>query len=107
MRRLEAAVDLETSTPKPPVTPAPTIPARELLGDLLLEADRPADALRAYEAALASAPNRFGSLVGAARAARQLGDVDRARVYYGTLREIAVASSTRPELAEAMEYLNR
>ena len=49
VRLMEQAATLEASAPKPPVTPAPTLPARELLGDLLLELDRPADALSAYE----------------------------------------------------------
>ena len=56
-------------TGKHPVTPGPPLPARELLGDMLLEIGRPAEALAAYEASLREAPNRFNSLYGAARAA--------------------------------------
>jgi hypothetical protein len=41
---LQQAVELENSTPKPPVTPAPTIPAAELLADMLAELKRPREA---------------------------------------------------------------
>ena len=49
---LKEAAELEASTPKHAVTPGPTIPALELLGDLLLEQKKPADALVAYRSAL-------------------------------------------------------
>jgi hypothetical protein len=106
-RLLREAVGLEETTPKHPVTPAPTLPAAELLGDLLLELDRPADALLAYEASLRSAPNRFHSLVGAARSARASGDAALATRYYGELRAMAAAASARPELVEADAFLRR
>ncbi|MBX3703623.1 MAG: hypothetical protein KF822_07610 [Steroidobacteraceae bacterium] len=41
IERLEAAAELETSTPKHAVTPAPTLPAYELLGDLWLAQGQP------------------------------------------------------------------
>lgn len=66
---LRQAAALEAATPKPAVTPAPTMPAEELLGDLLLEQHRPAEALAAYRRSLAQYPNRRNSLRGAARAA--------------------------------------
>jgi tetratricopeptide (TPR) repeat protein len=65
---MREAAELEASTPKPPVTPAPTLPAQELLGDLLMELDRPADALAAYKRALELYPNRRNSMRGAERA---------------------------------------
>jgi tetratricopeptide (TPR) repeat protein len=107
VRLLEQAVVLETSTPKHPVTPAPTIPAAELLGDLLLEANRPAEALQSYQASLKSSPNLFNTLVGAARAARKLGDDALAARYYGEVRALAVSHSARPELAEAIAFRAR
>lgn len=63
----EAAV-LETSTPKHPVTPAPTIPAHEMQGDLLMVQRKYGDALAAYRRSLELYPNRFNSLRGVARA---------------------------------------
>jgi tetratricopeptide (TPR) repeat protein len=104
---MSEAVRLEQVTPKHPVTPAPTLPASELLGDLLLEQGRPAEALEAYQATLASVPGRFNSLVGAARSADRLGDAGLATTYYGELLKSVVADSPRPEVAEATDYLRR
>jgi hypothetical protein len=62
-------------------------PASELLGDLLLAADRPGDAAAAYEAALTRSPRRTASLLGLARAAAQTGS-PRAASAYAELRTI-------------------
>jgi tetratricopeptide (TPR) repeat protein len=67
-----SAVELEATTPKQAVTPAPTLPAEELLGDLLLELGHPTAALAAYEAALRSWPARRNSLAGAEAARKRL-----------------------------------
>jgi len=67
MRR---AVELEEATPKHAVTPAPTIPASELLGDLLMEQGKPSEALAAYNRALELYPKRLNSVRGALRARR-------------------------------------
>ncbi|HEY9449564.1 MAG TPA: hypothetical protein VIQ60_07405, partial [Gemmatimonadaceae bacterium] len=67
---MREAAELEASTPKHAVTPGPTLPAYELLGDLLLEQKQPAEALVAYRRSLELYPRRFNSLLGAARAAR-------------------------------------
>ena len=77
------------------------MPARELLGDMLLEMNRPAEALAAYEVSLRDAPNRFNSLYGAARAAELSQDLARARTLYAALIAQCVADSARPELAHA------
>jgi tetratricopeptide (TPR) repeat protein len=75
MRR---AADSEDGIEKLPVTPGPIIPAREQLGDLLLEQNQPRVALKEFETALAGAPRRRGSLLGAARAAELLGNQSKA-----------------------------
>ena len=98
---MREAADLETATPKHPVTPGPTLPAYELLGDLLLEQDRPAEALDAYQHSLDLYPHRFNSLLGAARAARAAGSDTAARTFYNNLLEIAAASPRSSVLAEA------
>jgi len=76
---LTQAAALEAATPKHAVTPGPTLPAEEQLGDLLMQQDRPAEALAAYDRALKAYPERFNSLLGAARAALASGDRERAR----------------------------
>ena len=77
-KRLAAAADKEDAIEKRPVTPGPIVPAREQLADLLLEIDRPQDALREYQSALTLAPGRRGSLAGAATAAERTGDTKTA-----------------------------
>lgn len=101
---MRQAADLEASTPKHAVTPAPTLPAFEQLGDLLLEQQRPAAALVAYQRSLAFYPRRFNSLLGAARAARAAGNNSAARAFYHELLDVANAS-TRPSLKEARDYV--
>jgi hypothetical protein len=82
------AADIEDATEKSAVTPGPIKPARELLGDMLLELRRPADALREFETAMKKEPNRFRTLYGAARAAEATGDRRKARDYSRALMEI-------------------
>jgi tetratricopeptide (TPR) repeat protein len=86
---MQEAVDLEESTPKAPVTPAPTLPARELLGDLLLDQKEPAKALAAYQRSLELYPNRRNSLVGASAAAAMTRDRALARSYFRELVKIS------------------
>jgi Tfp pilus assembly protein PilF len=90
---------------KHPATPADVLPARELLADLLLEVSEPAAALSEYEQTLRAERNRFRSLLGIARAAKQTGDAVKARDAYGKLVALASADTDRPELAEAKAFL--
>jgi tetratricopeptide (TPR) repeat protein len=69
---MQQAADLETSTPKPPVTPAPTLPAYELLGDLWMAQEQPDKALAAYRHSLELYPNRSNSLRGVAQAQKAI-----------------------------------
>ena len=68
--RMREAAELEASTPKHAVTPAPTLPANELLGDLWMTQGQPARALEAYRLSLELYPNRLNSLQGMSRAQR-------------------------------------
>src|ERR1041385_2046177 len=67
---MREAAELEKSTPKHAVTPGPTIPAEELLGDLLMEQKKPAEAIAAYQRSLALYPKRLNTLKGIARASQ-------------------------------------
>ena len=104
---MREAVQLETSTPKHAVTPGPTLPADELLGDLLLEQKQPAAALAEYNRSLELYPRRFNSLLGAARAARASGDWSVARTFYQELLEVADGGTRQPPLNEARTYVAR
>jgi tetratricopeptide (TPR) repeat protein len=95
LRLMQDAAEIEESTPKHAVTPAPTLPAWEQLGDLLLEQRQPVDALRAYERSLQLYPQRFNSLIGAARAARAAGDEARAGDFERQLKALAVPGAKR------------
>ena len=106
VRLLSAAAELEDATPKHAVTPGPIRPARELLAETLAAAGRPQDASREYARALQAAPNRFRSLIGAARAAAAAGKPDLARDYSQKLVAATDPSSSRPELQEARKLLD-
>jgi hypothetical protein len=82
------AADREDATEKAAVTPGPLAPARELLGDLLMELERPADALAAYRTALRTEPNRYHSLDGARRAALAANDRAAGAHYAAQLRRL-------------------
>jgi tetratricopeptide (TPR) repeat protein len=103
---MRAAAELDDATDKHPVTPGNLLPAREQLGELLLELKQPAAALQAFEVSLRSAPNRFNGLYGAARAARLAADRQKAKTYYGKLLALCrQAESVRPEIEEAKAFL--
>ena len=97
VRLLTQAAELEERVGKHSVTPGALLPAREQLGDLLLELGKPTDALAAYDAALHSAPRRFNSVAGAARAAQLAGQADRTRELAAQLRELCGAGCERAE----------
>jgi tetratricopeptide (TPR) repeat protein len=83
-----------------------SIPAREMLADVLLEAKRPQQALAEYQTDLKLNPNRFNGLYGAAHAAEEAGKQSEANDYYALLVKICDGgSSTRPELSHARELL--
>jgi tetratricopeptide (TPR) repeat protein len=106
LRMMRAAADLEDTTEKHPVTPGAILPAREMLGDLLLEVNQSAPALKEYETVLENSPNRFNSLYGAAQAANALGDHKKARSYYQKLVALCDQSNgSRPELQKAKLYV--
>ena len=102
---MREAAELEASTPKHAVTPGPTLPAHEQLGDLLMEQNQPGQALAAYERSIAFYPRRFNGLLGAARAARALGDDSRARTYYQQFLELANDGTRRTAVQEAQAYV--
>lgn len=108
LRQMRAAADHEDATDKLPVTPGAIVPARELLGEMLLEANHPALALEAFETSLKLAPERFNSLAGAAHAAQSAGDRQKAAVYYAKLlANCPQPTGDRPELIEAKQFLSR
>jgi len=85
LTQMRSAAEHEDKTDKNNVTPGVILPAREMLGDMLLELNQPAAAMVEFEATLHTAPNRFNALSGAARAAKLSGDNAKAKTYYAKL----------------------
>lgn len=108
IKALRAAADLEDRTEKHPVTPGPLAPAREQLGEMLLERGKAKEALTAFEATLTKEPNRLRAYYGAGRAAEESGDTVKARDYFGKVVRLAAdADSPRPELVAAKAFTAR
>jgi tetratricopeptide (TPR) repeat protein len=98
---VRAAADLDATMDKHPATPAEVLPARELLADLLIDLHEPDAALAEYQQSLAAEPNRFRSLLGKARAAKEAGDAAVSRdAYQRLLVLVSKGDDGRPELAE-------
>ena len=105
---MSMAADMEDKTEKSPVTPGEVIPAKELLADMLLQLNKPAEALEAYEADLKKHPNRFNGLYGAGLASERINNVGKAKYYYQQLMAIANSpDANRPELETAKLFLKK
>lgn len=105
VRLMRLAAELDDATEKHPVTPGTVLPAREQLGELLIELKQPSAALIEFEAGLRRTPNRFNALYGAARAAVMMGDRKKASTYYRDLVDLSrLADSPRPEIQEAKTF---
>lgn len=108
--QLAAAAEMEDNTDKAAVTPGPFLPARESMGELLLQAGRPVEALAAFEGVLKKEPNRFHALAGAGRAATAAGNGAKATAYYTQLLTTcadAGEAGQRPELLSARQVVGR
>ena len=106
LARMKEAAEMEDATEKHPITPGEVLPARELLGDLLLAMNKPSEALTAYELNLKEHPKRFNGIYGAAIAAKKVGDDERASMYFEELIELTkMSNSDRPEVEEARQFV--
>jgi len=106
LQQMRSAAEHEDKTDKHNVTPGVILPARELLGEMLLEMNQPTKAMVEFEATLRMAPNRFNAVAGAARAAKLSGDNEKARTYFARLLALCNhADADRPALADARSVL--
>ena len=106
LKFMRAAADLEDKNEKHIVTPGRILPARELLGDMLMQLGQPALALKEYEMSQEREPNRFRGLYGAALAAEGAGDRAKAKRYYARVDELTKGASTsRPEMTKVRASL--
>jgi hypothetical protein len=109
LRQMKAAAELEEGTEKSAVTPGPLAPARELLGEMLLEMNEPGQALAQFEATLTKEPGRFRALYGAAHAAQLSGSRDTSQRYFRDLLKVCDRADKpgRSEIIEAKRALSR
>ena len=106
LKQMRSAAEHEDGTDKHNVTPGVIVPARELLGEMLLELKQPAQAVVEFETALRTAPNRFNALAGVARAAKLAGNDEKAKIYSAKLlANCERADGDRPELDDARALL--
>jgi tetratricopeptide (TPR) repeat protein len=103
MRR---AVEREAATEKHAVSPGPILPARELLGAMLLEMGQAEAALQELEASQKVEPNRLAGVALAAKAAEKAGQKEKARAYYEQVLALTKdADPGKRQVAEAKAYL--
>jgi hypothetical protein len=102
LRQMKSAAGLEDGTEKSAVTPGPLAPARELLGEMLLEMKEPALALEQFEATLTKEPGRLRALYGAGRAAQLSGRREASQKYFGELLKVC-GHADKPGRAEILE----
>jgi tetratricopeptide (TPR) repeat protein len=105
VRLAKEAVDIELTTNAPSGPPDPMKPALELYGEMLLEADRPADAAAAFSQALLRTPKRTPSVLGLARALARAGNTAAARQHYAELASMPGAAPNAPAVQEAQKFL--
>jgi tetratricopeptide (TPR) repeat protein len=104
--RLKEAVAIEDSIDDLSQPPYPVIPATELSGNLLLDLNRPTEAVPYFRKTLLRTPNRPKAIFGLARAAQALGDNATARERYQEFLSIwKDADPDRPEVDTAKEFL--
>ncbi|MGB7136223.1 MAG: hypothetical protein WBD46_13095 [Acidobacteriaceae bacterium] len=105
LRSMRAAADLQDKVGQGEVD----IPAREMLGDMLLDLHQPREALAEYRVALRLSPNRLNGLYHAGMAAEEAGDQSAAGQYYSALLRSTDAGkeSGRPDLAHARSFMGK
>ncbi|HXL23524.1 MAG TPA: hypothetical protein VOA78_13735 [Candidatus Dormibacteraeota bacterium] len=102
LRQMKSAAELEDGTEKSAVTPGPLAPARELLGEMLLEMNESAQALQQFEATLKKEPGRFRALYGAAHAAQLSGNRDVSQKYFREMLKVC-SHADKPGSSELLE----
>jgi hypothetical protein len=108
LKFMRAAADLEDASEKHVAMENRLYPMRELLGDLLMAQQQPAQALKEYEASNEATPRRLRGLYGAAKAAAAAKQQDKAKTYFTALVQLTSNADTeRPEIREARAFVDR
>ena len=104
---MDEAIEIVQGQRPPNGAASPVKPPYELYGEILLELDRPQEALEKFETSLLRMPNRARSLLGAARAAARSGDEMTARARYGTLVSFWHGSADHEGFSEARRFVSQ
>ena len=102
---MDEAVEILLTMRPPNGAASPVKPVHELYGEMLLDLDRPADAIEKFETSLLRLPNRPRSLLGLARAYAKTGNREKASEYYGRLTEVWKDRESIEGLQEAKRFL--
>ncbi|HWR13688.1 MAG TPA: tetratricopeptide repeat protein [Terriglobales bacterium] len=102
---MRKAVALDDAADKHPVTPGSIVPTRDLLGQMLIEMNKPEEALAQYEQLLSTEPNRFAALYGIGHAAELAGNSEKAREAYTKLLAMTQGSD-RAEVRAAKKFVD-
>jgi tetratricopeptide (TPR) repeat protein len=106
VRLMRETADREDKTEEHIMMPGRVIPVREMLGELLLDLKRPAEALVAFEQSQQGDPNRFRNIYGAGRAAELAGNREKARAHYTHLLEqVGTKAADRNEIRQAKAFV--
>ena len=105
IRLMDDALDILGNIRPPNGAADPVKPAYELYGELLLELDRPEEAVGKFEMSLQRMPNRPRSLLGLARALERIGDREGAAEQYEKLNIIWDGRESFTGLQEARQFL--
>ena len=98
---------IEAKLPAPSGSPRILKPTYELLGEVYLQANKPALAKEQFSISLLRHRNRLRSLVGAARSAKLLGDNSTAKeIYEQLIDQLNDADQDFPDLVEAKDFLS-
>jgi hypothetical protein len=93
---MRATADLEATTEKNAITPGPIVPARELLGEMLLASGDAGAAYKEFEATLVTEPRRYRAVVGAMRSAKAAGNSSAANRYTAQLAQLTEHGDRAP-----------
>jgi len=99
IRLMRAAADMEDATEKHIVTPGPLAPAREMLGEMLMDIGEHRAAYGEFVKTLEREPGRRRTLMGASAAAERAGDAANAKKYRGMMGPTAAAPGMMPVAA--------
>ena len=105
---MRKAIEIEENYGKSPITPGYLLPAREMLGDMLMETGDYAKAAEEYAEVVRLFPGRLNALYGLGMSAEKTNNVEEAKKQYAALLAIVAdaANSPREAVKHAQAFVN-